>query len=110
MEGADSISPDELAERLASSHPPRLLDVREPNEHDYVTLPGSKLIPLGQLMDRHQEIEAWREHEVVVFCHHGIRSQQGIRILHSVGFRNLLNLAGGIDRYATDVDSTLNRY
>jgi rhodanese-related sulfurtransferase len=104
------ISPRELMEKLRSAKPPRLLDVREPEEHQMVALPGSTLIPLGALPWRLEEIEDWKDEEIVVYCHHGIRSLHAIGQLRSSGFRKLHNLAGGIDRWTMEVDPTLPRY
>src|SRR5690242_11382262 len=104
------ISPVELAEKLRSSNPPHLLDVREPEENQFVALPGSLLIPLGELAYRADEIEGWKNEEIVVYCHHGIRSLNAIGQLKHFGFTNLRNLAGGIDRWSTDVDPKFPRY
>jgi adenylyltransferase/sulfurtransferase len=104
------ISPRELAEKLRSPKPPRLLDVRDPDEHELVALPDSTLIPLGELPQRVDEIDSWKEDEIVVYCHHGIRSLHAIAQLRKFGFSNLHNLAGGIDRWAMDVNPALPRY
>jgi rhodanese-related sulfurtransferase len=104
------ISPEEVAQRLQAANPPKLLDVRELEEHQFAALPNSTLIPLGQLFARAGEIEAWKEQEIVVYCHHGIRSLHAIAQLRSLGFRQLRNLAGGIDAWATTVDSAMPRY
>ena len=104
------ISPTELAAKLRSAQPPHLLDVREPEEHQLVALPNSTLIPLGELPHRADEIEAWKDDEIVVYCHHGIRSLNAIGQLKRFGFGKLRNLAGGIDRWTAEVDSTLPRY
>jgi len=104
------ITAQELAERLRSGHPPHLLDVREEEEHRFVALPNSTLIPLGELVMRVDEIEDWKDQEVVVYCHHGIRSLRAISQLKHLGFTKLRNLAGGIDRWSTDVDPSLPRY
>lgn len=104
------MSPRELDQALRSPTPPRLLDVREPEEHAFVSLPGSVLIPLGELAYRAGEIENWKDNEVVVYCHHGIRSLNAIGQLRHFGFQRLRNLAGGIDRWTTEVDPSLPRY
>lgn len=104
------MAPKELAERLRSSEPILLLDVREPEEYAIVNLPGAKLIPLGELPLRHEEISEWKEREVVVYCHHGIRSLNAIGQLKHFGFQQLRNLAGGIDRWSTEVDPNATRY
>jgi rhodanese-related sulfurtransferase len=105
-----SISPRQLAERLAADAPPRLLDVREPEENAFAALPDSRLIPLGELLDRSHELDPWRNDEIVVYCHHGIRSAHAIAQLRALGFTRLLNLSRGIDGWSTDVDPKLPRY
>ena len=104
------MTPVELAKKLQSSNPSRLLDVRQAEEHAFVALPNSTLIPLGELMTRADEIEDWKNEEVVVYCHHGIRSAHAIAQLRALGFTNLHNLSGGIARWTDEVDPTLPRY
>jgi adenylyltransferase/sulfurtransferase len=104
------ISPAELAEKLRSPNPPRLLDVREPEENQFAALPSSTLIPLGELQFRWEEIENWKDEDIVVYCHHGIRSLNAIGQLRHFGFTKLQNLAGGIDRWSSEVDSAVPRY
>lgn len=104
------MTPLELVEKLKSNEPPRLLDVRQPEEHAFVALQNSTLIPLGELMTRADEIEDWKGDEVVVYCHHGIRSAQAVAQLRAMGFSNVHNLSGGIDRWTSEVDPTLPRY
>lgn len=101
----------ELAAWLSSDHPPLLLDVRQPEEHALVSLPDSELIPLGELYQRAgDELEEWKDRDVVVYCHHGIRSLNAIGQLNHLGFKKLHNLAGGIDRWSLEVDPKLPRY
>jgi rhodanese-related sulfurtransferase len=104
------MTPAELAERLRGENPPRLLDVRQPEEHALVSLPNSKLIPLGELPERIDELEPWRDEEVVVYCHHGIRSAHAVAHLRAVGFRSVHNLSRGIDGWSLEVDPSLPRY
>jgi len=86
---------------------PLLLDVREPWEHALTALPGSTLIPLGQLP---AAIEALpRDRETIVYCHHGIRSQDALRQLLAAGVP-ARHLAGGIDAWSRDVDPAVARY
>lgn len=105
-----SIPPSELAERLRSASPPKLLDVREVVEHEAAALAGSKLIPLGQIPFRVDEIAEWRDQDVVVYCHHGVRSLMAIGWLKQRGFSRLHNLSGGIDRWSVEVDPNCPRY
>ena len=104
------MTPTELAERLAEPNPPHLLDVRQPDEFDVVSLPGAKLIPLNELPERVGELAAWREQEVVVYCHHGMRSAHAIGWLRQQGFTSLHNLTGGVDCWSLEVDANAPRY
>lgn len=104
------ITAGDLTKVLASPTPPHLLDVREVDEHTFVSLTGSKLVPLGQLVERADEIAPWRDEPVVVYCHHGMRSQHAIALLRRLGFTQLTNLTGGIDAWALEVDATMRRY
>ncbi len=104
------LSPRELEARLKSPIPPLLLDVRQPEEHQFASLPSSLLIPLGELFLRAEELEEWKCADVVVYCHHGIRSLNAIGQLRHLGFQKLHNLSGGIDRWSTEVDSSVPRY
>jgi rhodanese-related sulfurtransferase len=104
------ISPLELSTALKSATPPALLDVRQPEEHAFVALPHSRLIPLNELPARANELADLRDREVVVYCHHGIRSLHAIGYLESVGFTKLANLTGGIDAWSAQVDATVARY
>jgi rhodanese-related sulfurtransferase len=106
----NQITPAALAAKLASPRPPCLLDVRELEEHAIAALPDSKLIPLGELAGRMDELESWRDQEIVVYCHHGIRSMHAISLLSRAGFRQLLNLTGGIDRWSAEVAPDLPMY
>ncbi len=104
------INPADLAERFRQGQDVRLLDVRELGENEYVRLPDSLLIPLGELAQRLEELEHWKPEEFVVYCHHGVRSARAVAYLHANGFSRALNLAGGIDRWTLEVDPSLPRY
>lgn len=106
----DSITPAALAQRLQAPDPPMLLDVREPGEHAFCALPNSRLLPLGEMASRVEELEDWRGREIVVYCHHGIRSARAAGFLHQLGFTRVLNLAGGVDRWSDEVDAKFPRY
>jgi rhodanese-related sulfurtransferase len=105
------ISPAELAAQLAgpAEGRPALLDVRFPGEHASVALPGSVLIPLPELDERAEELEAFQGRPVVVYCHHGVRSLDGAAYLRSRGL-DAVSLHGGIDLYSRVVDPSLPRY
>lgn len=87
---------------------PLLLDVREPWEYDYCRIEGSELVPMGQISTAHGELD--REREIVVICHHGIRSYRVAHFLEHVGFERVINLEGGIDAWAREVDPDIKLY
>jgi rhodanese-related sulfurtransferase len=104
------IGPALLAQRLARpGEPPVLLDVRTPEEHALVALPGSLLVPLQEFGERIGELDALKGKEVVVYCHSGMRSFHAAAFLASRGVE-ASSLAGGIDRYSVEVDPALPRY
>lgn len=102
------ISAVELKAQLEGSHPPVLIDVREPHEFQICRIPGSILIPLGQLGSHIKELDP--SAEIVVHCKGGVRSAKAAKQLQSEGFDHVTNLRGGILAWITDVDPTLPKY
>ena len=99
----------ELHDYLASKKSdPLVLDVREPWEFRICLIEGSQLIPMGQLPAALKALDPQRE--TVVICHHGIRSRQVAMYLDYQGFSNVINLAGGVDAWARDVDRQMATY
>lgn len=98
----------QLQERLQNGDTMLLLDVREPNEYAYAHIAGSIHIPLNQIPERIQELN--NEQDIVVICHHGMRSQQACLFLEQYGFNQLYNLKGGIDAWSVSCDPTVPRY
>lgn len=92
----------------AADPAPLLLDVREPNEFAYCHIEGALHIPMGQIVSRLDDIDA--EREIVVICHHGMRSFQVAQFLESQGYGRIINLSGGIDAWARDVDPAMPKY
>lgn len=104
------ISPRDLAKQLANGHAVSLIDVRQAWENQIAALPGSLLIPLNELAQRIEEIHPEAETPIVVYCHHGIRSQSAAAYLDRAGFPNVSSLTGGIDAWSCEVDPALPRY
>ena len=101
------ITPAELQDLLAGEAPPLLVDVREPVEADIAQISGSLLIPMNTLPHRLQEIP--KERSVALYCHHGIRSLYAAEWLARQGY-DALSLAGGIDRWASEIEQGMQRY
>ncbi len=104
------IDVQQLAGLLAKGDPIHLVDVRQTWEHETVALPGSQLIPLDQLSFRAGEIQPGENSLVIVYCHHGIRSQSAAALLQHLGFANVASLAGGIDAWSLHIDPSVPRY
>ena len=103
-----TITPTEFSERAASGEHMRLIDVREPDEFKLVQIEGAELRPLSRMGEWEGELR--EDEEIVFMCHHGFRSASVCAFLARKGFKKLYNLAGGIDRWAVEVDPRMPRY
>ena len=106
------ISVSETRERLAASgsSPLRLVDVRDPDEFAYCQLPGAELIPLATLPSEVAAKLPDKAAEIIVYCHHGMRSMHAVGQLRALGYTNARSVAGGIDRWSREVDPEVPRY
>lgn len=104
----EEIRPEDVKHLLDNGHPIVLLDVREPMELERARIDGSISIPLSQLGARHEELDP--EADIIIYCHHGIRSQTAAEILLTSGFKRVRNMAGGIDGWSLKVDFSVPRY
>ena len=107
-ESLDEIDVHELKRRFDSNESFELIDVREPYEYEIARIDGAKLIPLGELPSRVDELP--REKDIVVHCHSGMRSAHAVQLLQESGFDRAVNLAGGIDAWSVEIDPTVDRY
>jgi rhodanese-related sulfurtransferase len=102
------LTPAELLTLLNTDDSWQVVDVREPWEIEIVSLPQSIRIPLAEIPSRHTELDA--DKPVAVLCHSGGRSARAAEFLASQGFAQVVNIAGGIDAWAQEVDNSLPRY
>src|SRR5687767_11304807 len=102
------ITPVDLKKKLDAGERPFILDVHEPNEYQINKIPGSTLIPLGELPRRYPELDP--EQDIVVNCKMGGRSAKAVDYLKSVGFKRVKNLRGGILEWIDKVDPTQPKY
>ena len=104
------ILPAQLDEWLrdASRPAPMLLDVREPNEFQYCAIAGSVSMPMASVPARQQELDP--DAEIVVICHHGMRSMQVALFLERQGYPKVTNLTGGVALWAQQVDPSMPQY
>jgi adenylyltransferase/sulfurtransferase len=103
-----TISARELKSKMDNAEALLLLDVREPYEYEIARIEGARLIPLGELESRTDELP--RDGTIVCQCHSGMRSEHAARLLKEAGFENVYNLAGGIEAWSTEVDPVVPRY
>ena len=104
----ETITPAEFQARREHGDALLLIDVREPLEFDIARVEGAQLLPMSRFYEWAGSLE--KEQEIVVMCHHGIRSAQVCQALAQHGFTKLYNLAGGIDRWAYEVDPQVAVY
>ncbi len=103
------ITPIELKEYLeVANPPPLLLDVREPQEWALCHLEGSRHLPMNTVPQEQQTLDP--EQEIIVICHHGMRSAQVVQYLQQHGFKKVMNLVGGIHAWASDIDPSMPTY
>jgi molybdopterin/thiamine biosynthesis adenylyltransferase/rhodanese-related sulfurtransferase len=106
--GVREIPPLELAARMRRADPLDLIDVREPYEWRIARIEGARMIPLGRIGAAVGDLP--RDREIVLYCHHGVRSRAAAEFLASQGFDGVWNLSGGIDRWSAEVDPTVPTY
>ena len=103
-----SISARELSEMLKRGDDFLLLDVRNQDEYDFAKIEGAKLLPMPELEERLEELDKSRK--TVVFCHAGGRSSKAVKLMEEEGFRDVINLAGGITSWSDTVDPSVPKY
>ena len=108
MESLPEITPLELKAKLDAKEDIFVLDVREPQEYDIAKIPGTTLIPLGELPRRVGELDSTAD--IVIHCRSGVRSAKAQHILKDMGFSRVTNLSGGILQWSDDVDPTVAKY
>ncbi|MFV0388144.1 MAG: rhodanese-like domain-containing protein, partial [Pyrinomonadaceae bacterium] len=103
------ITVTELKEKIDAGEDFELIDVRQPDEYAFAKIQGSKLIPLGEIIARKDEIDASKP--VIVQCKSGGRSARAIQMLEASGFQaDLSNLVGGITAWSREIDPNVPTY
>jgi molybdopterin/thiamine biosynthesis adenylyltransferase/rhodanese-related sulfurtransferase len=105
---SQDITPRELAARFARGEVPRVIDVREPHEHAFASIPHAELVPLGKLGNLVPTLDSGSE--LILLCHSGQRSAWAANQLRALGFTRVRNLSGGITRWSDEVDPTVPKY
>ena len=103
------ITPEQFKKLREQNSGYTLVDVREPWEFQTAKIEGATLMPVGDVPSRaHQELDP--DEHIVVYCHHGVRSMNVTSWLRQQGFEKAQSLAGGIDRWAREVDPSIPKY
>jgi len=102
------IEPKELKTKMDAGAKVLVVDVREPWEHQIASIKGATLVPLNSLPANLKLFEG--AEEVVIYCHHGIRSLNAAAWLRSQGVDGARSLTGGIERWSTEIDSSVPKY
>jgi len=108
--GVPEISVQEAHERLSSSTPPRLIDVREEDEWEHCRIEGAELLPLSHFPTAPLEKLTDRAQPLLIYCHHGSRSSHATDFLLRQGFTDVTNVAGGIHAWSCEIDPTIPIY
>lgn len=96
--------------KLAAADDMLFLDCREPGEYATVSITGAKLIPMNEFPKRLDELAGYENRLVVIHCHHGGRSLRVANWLRQQGFNQAQSMAGGIDRWAIEIEPGMRRY
>src|SRR5579863_5812814 len=111
MGEALEISPKEAQARLANENGAVLIDVREPEEFAVARVEGAELVPMQKVPAELQRLEAMAdERDLMVMCHHGVRSLNVVAWLRERGIENCFSVAGGIDQWSVEIDPAVPRY
>jgi len=102
------IAPSELKQKLDMGETLMIVDVREPWENQICAIAGSKLVPLNTVAANVKTFEG--AGEIVMYCHHGMRSLNAAAFLRRQGIENARSLTGGIERWATEIEPGMARY
>ena len=103
-----NITPKELQSLMQKNSKIVVLDVREEWEYDTCAIEGSQNISMTQIAASLDSLN--KEAEIIVLCHHGMRSQQAAAFLEQQGFEKIFNLEGGIHAWATEVEPSMPKY
>ena len=105
------VSPEEVCSRLAQGPAVTLVDIREPEEFRLARIDGCSLVPMGSIPAELPTLQGLAgASDLMVICHHGVRSLQAVHWLRQQGVENCFSVAGGIDRWSREIDPQIPRY
>ena len=109
-DAALEIAPQAVNQIREKSEKLVLVDCREQDEYDFCRIEGARLIPLSQFRELAEISLTERDKPIVVYCHHGMRSLHATHQLRAMGFSSTFSMAGGIERWSSEVDQDVPRY
>ncbi len=104
------ISPTEAAVLLDTHSSMRLIDCREEDEYAICYIERAELMPLSSWPSLVHEKLPDKDQTILIYCHHGMRSMSAVETLTRMGYTDVYNLSGGIDRWTVEIDPEMNRY
>jgi rhodanese-related sulfurtransferase len=102
------LTPEQLRDLIAQGRTPRLIDVRDPEEFALGHLPGAEWLPPAEIAEWSRELDP--NQEILIYCHHGVRSLHAVMYLTTRGFKHMMHLRGGLDAYSLRADPSVPRY
>ncbi len=103
-----NLTPSEVDELLKSDKNILLIDVREPWEYETAKIENSQLMPLSKFAEESMNLNP--DDNIIIYCHHGVRSLRACSFLVNNGYKNVINLDGGINAWSREVDPSVPRY
>ena len=105
-----TITVDELKDMMDAGKDFELIDVREPNEYEIVSIPGAKLIPKDEILSGRALAQLPNDKPIVLHCKTGVRSAEALAAVKAAGFKDAVHVQGGVTAWATRIDKTLPTY
>ena len=105
-----TITVTDLAEWLRVEKPIHLVDVREPAEYEIVKIPGSVLVPKGEILSGNALASLPQDRQIVLYCKTGVRSAEALAAVKAAGFGDAVHVHGGVSAWVREVDPSLPAY
>jgi sulfur-carrier protein adenylyltransferase/sulfurtransferase len=105
-----TITATELKAMLDNDEKIFLVDVREPNEYEIVSIPGSVLIPKDQFLNGNALEQLPQDRRIVLHCKSGVRSAECLAVVKNAGFSDAVHVGGGVLAWVSQVDPSLPTY
>ncbi len=105
-----TITVKELSDWLDADKPIHLVDVREPAEYEIVKIPGSILVPKGEIVSGQALVDLPQDRQIVLYCKTGVRSAEALAAVKAAGFKDAVHVYGGVSAWQKQIDPSLPAY